>query len=64
MNNGQSINVNHISKNLTTEKVNELKTLYNHYHKKSYCYKSAYKKLDRKWKITAEFSTVYLQQKQ
>lgn len=33
MNKRQSIHLNHISSNLTTEKVNELRTLYDNNHK-------------------------------
>ena len=35
-------NFNHISKNLSNEKINEIKNLYKYYHKKYWCYKKLF----------------------
>ena len=42
-----SIDFNHVSKNLSYEEVEKLKALYYEYHKLMWCYKKKYKRLKR-----------------
>ena len=50
---------NHISNDLTEDKISELKALYKHYHRLFKCYQWKYKKL-RRLKLALEISSISL----
>ena len=52
-------NWNHISNDLTEDKISELKALYKHYHRLFKCYQWKYKKL-RRLKLALELSSISL----